>query len=217
MNTYQGGRGRLADELFLIAHDDYSGRAAAAARTLDPALAGALLGELALDGRITIANAQVYATDDRPRHDPVADRVLGEIVHRGDGHSARAWVRFLAPRVRHQVGDRLVAAGAVHRERARRLNLRTEVRWPGLDPNQVAVPRVVLTALLERSDEPLETRSAMLAALVRSAGVLRVLNLSDRSAAERIATARRLLPLGLRDLLDGVDATITAAAVPARR
>lgn len=216
MNTYQGGPGRLADDLFLIAHDDYSGKAAAPPRTLDPALAGALLGELALDGRITIANGQVFLADDRPRQDPVADRILNEVVQRGDGHAARAWVRFLAPRVRHQVGERLVNAGTVRRDRARRLNLRTTVRWPGVDPNRVAVPRVVLTTLLERTDEPLDTRTAMLAVLVRSGGVLRVLNLSSRSVAERIAVGRRTLPVGLRELLDGVDAAVATTAAPTR-
>lgn len=216
MNIYQGGPGRLADDLFLIAHDDYTGKAAAPPRTLDPALAGALLGELALDGRITVANGQVFLADDRPRQEPVADRILNEVIHRGDGHSARAWVRFLTPRVRHQVGERLVTAGTVRRDRARRLNLRTTVRWPGVDPNQVAVPRVVLTTLLDRDDEALDTRTAMLAALVRSGGVLRVLNLSSRSVVERIAVGRRTLPVGLRDLVDGVDATITATAAPAR-
>lgn len=216
MNTYQSGTGRLADDLFLIAHDDYSGKAAAAPRTLDPALAGALLGELLLDGRIAVANGQVFVADDRPRQEPVTDRLLDELVQRGDGHAVRAWVRFLAPRVRNQIGDRLVSAGWVRRERARRLNLRATVRWPGVDPNRVAVPRAVLTTILERANEPMDTRTATLAALVRSGGVLRVLSLVDRSATERIATSRRLLPPGLRDLLDGVDATIAASAVPAR-
>lgn len=216
MNTYQGGSGRLADDLFLIAHDEYTGKPAATPRTLDPALAGALLGELVLDARIAIANGQAYLADDRLRQEPVSDRVLSEIVHRGDGHPVRAWIRFLTPRVRHQIGDRLVNAGAVRREQARRLNLRTSVRWPGRDPNRVAVPRVVLTTILDRSDEPLDVRTATLAALVRSGGVLRVLSLSERGAAERIAAARRLLPTGLRGLLDGVDATIAAAAAPVR-
>lgn len=216
MNTYQSGTGRLADDLFLIAHDDYSGKAAATSKTLDPALAGALLGELLLDGRIAVTNGQVFVANDRLRKEPVADMILDEIIRRGDGHAVRAWVRFLAPRVRNQIGDRLVSAGWVRRERARRLNLRATVRWPGVDPNRVAVPRAVLTTILERANEPMDTRTATLAALVRSGGVLRVLSLVDRSATERIATSRRLLPPGLRDLLDGVDATIAASAVPAR-
>lgn len=216
LDINQGGRGRLGDDLFLIAHDDYTGKAAASPKTLDPALAGALLGELALDGRIAVANGQVYIADGRAWQEPVADRTLSEIIHRGDGHSVRTWVRFLAPRIPQQIGERLVDAGVLRRENARRLNLRTTVRWPGIDRNRAAVPRAVLTAILERTTDPLDTRTAMLAALVRSGGVLRVLNVADRSVAERIATARRLLPPGLRDLLDGVDATIAASAVPAR-
>ena len=139
-------------------------------------------------------------------------------MHRGDGHPVRSWLEFLGPQARFQVGDRLVSAGAVRRETSRGLNLRVTVRWPGTDPNRVAVPRVKLAAVLERSDRPLDPRTAILGALVLAGRMIRVLNLPDRSAAvERIGAARRLLPPALRDLLDGVDAAIAASTLAVRR
>ena len=209
---------RLADELFLIAHDDYSGKPLAAAVLVDSALAGAIIGELFFDGRITIARSQLYVADDRAWQEPVTDRALGEMVRRGDGHPLRSWLEFLAPRVRDHVGDRLVSAGVVSRTTSRGLDLRTTVRWPGLDPNRVARPRVRLNAILERSDQPLDPRTATLAGLVQSAGLLRALTPANRSAvANRIAAARRLLPPELRDLLNAVDAAVAASTVTVRR
>nr|MDT0657242.1 GPP34 family phosphoprotein [Micromonospora sp. DSM 115978] len=219
MESYRGGAaGRLADDLFLIAHDDYSGKAVVAPNLLDTTLAGAVLGELALENRISIMRSQIYVDDHRAWHEPVSDRALGEIVHRGDGHPVRSWLEFLGPQARYQVGDRLVSAGAVRRETGRTISLRSTVRWPGTDPNRVAVPRVKLSAVLERSDRPLDPRTALLAALVHAGRMIRVLNLPNKAQAiDRIGAARRLLPPALRDLLDGVDATIAAAAMMIRR
>ena len=217
MNNYLGDTERLADELFLIGHDDYNGRPLAAANLLDSALAGAILAELALAGRITIARGEVIVADNRAWQDPVTDRALSEIVRRGDGHYARAWLEHIRPQVREQVGDRLVSAGALRRESSRGLSLRMTVRWPGRDPNRVAAPRVRLAAVLERSDQPLDIRNATLAALVRASGMIRVLGLPDRSAAERISAARRLLPPALGDLLAAVDAAVAETALTIRR
>ncbi|MEQ4302980.1 GPP34 family phosphoprotein [Plantactinospora sp. B6F1] len=209
---------RLADELFLIAHDDYSGKPLAAAVLVDAALSGALLAELLFDGRITLIRSAVYVADDRAWREPVTDRVLAEMVRRGDGHQARSWLEFLSPRVRDHVGDRLVSAGAVRRITARGLNLRTAVRFPGLDPNRVARPRVRLNAILERSDQPLDARTATLAGLVRAGGLLRALIPTNRSVlADRIAAGRRLLPAELGDLLNAVDAAVAATALAVRR
>jgi hypothetical protein len=217
MNNYLGDAERLADELFLIGHDDYDGRPLAAANLLDSALAGAILAELALAGRITIVRGEVFVADNRAWQDPVTDRALSEIVRRGDGHDARAWLEFIRPQVREQVGDRLVSAGALRRKSSRGLRLRMTVRWPGRDPNRVAAPRVRLAAVLERSDRPLDIRNATLAALVRAGGMIRVLALPDRAAAERISAARRLLPPALGDLLAAVDAAVAATTLAIRR
>jgi hypothetical protein len=204
---------RLADDLFLIAHDDYTGKPHPASNTFSAALAGAVLAELAFDGRIAIDHSQVYVADKRSRQEPLTDRALGEIVHRGDGHPVRTWLDFLSTRVRDRVGERLVNAGLVYRTTSRGLSLRSSVRWPGVDPNIVAVPRVRLAAVLERGEEPLDMRTATLAALVAAAGMLRVLNLENKAAVGKITAARRMLPSALAELLAAVDAVISTPAL----
>lgn len=216
-NYLRGESERLADQLFLIAHDDYSGKPLAGPDLLDTALAGAVLGELVFDGRIGITEGRVFIKDHRLWREPVSDRALGEIVRQGDGHAARAWLEFLRPHVREQVGERLVTAGLVSRQESRSLSLRITVRWPGLDPNQVAIPRVHLTYVLGRLDQPLDLQTATLAALVRAGGLIRVLNLANKVLQERIAAARKQLPPVLSDLLAAVDAAVAAAALTVRR
>lgn len=219
MTNYPGQSDeRLADELFLIAHDDYSGKPLTSGNLLDTALAGALLAELLFDRRITITRAQLFVADKRAWREPVTDRVLTEIVRRGDGHAVRSWLEFLAPRVREHVGERLVDAGAVRRTTSRGLSLRTTVCWPGLDPNRVARPRVRLNAMLERSERPLDVRFATLAGLVRAAGLIRALLPTNKTAvAERIVSARLLLPTDLAEVLNAVDAVLGHAPLTARR
>ncbi|MEV4756619.1 GPP34 family phosphoprotein [Micromonospora sp. NPDC049559] len=218
MQNHQSGTAeRLADELFLIGHDDFTGKPLAPGNLIDAALAGAVLGELAFAGRINIDRGEVYVTDDRPWHEPVTDLALAEIVRRGNGYAARAWLEFMRPHVREHVGDRLVNGGVVLRETSRGLSLRSTVRWPGVDPNVVARPRVRLAAVLQRSEEPLDVRTATLASLVRAGGLTKILGLEDRSAVERIVAARRLLPPSLADLLTAVDATISGGPSLARR
>ena len=209
MQNYQDGTvERLADDLFLIGHDDFSGKAVTSANPLDTALAGGVLAELALDGRIGIDRGDVYVADRRAWQESVTDLAVNEIIRRGDGHPARLWLEFMRPHVREHIGERLVGAGTVRRETGRGLSLRTSVRWPGVDPNRVARPRVRLAALLERYDQPLDARTATLAGLVQAAGMTRVMSLSDRSAIDRIGASRRTLPPVLADLLAAVDAVV---------
>ncbi len=209
--------GQLADELFLIAHDDYTGKPMVAADMLDTALAGALIGELIFDGRVDISAGKVSAIDHRLRREPLSDMVLNEIIHRGNGHPVRSWLEYLRPQMRERVGARLVSAGLVTREQSRSLSLRVTVRWPGVDPNRAARPRVMLGASLQRSHQRLDLKTATLAALLSAGGISSVMSTYDRTIQERLAASRRQLPPVLAELVAGVDAAVAAAALTVRR
>ena len=60
-----GGTGRLADDLYLIAHHELTGRPQLAPRAVGLGLAGALLGELVLAGAVSRDAGQRHG--DRPR------------------------------------------------------------------------------------------------------------------------------------------------------
>ncbi len=54
MNTHLSGTGRLADDLYLVAHHEITGRPHLQPRALGLGLAGGLLAELMLSGSIRI-------------------------------------------------------------------------------------------------------------------------------------------------------------------
>jgi hypothetical protein len=216
MTNYGAPALRLADELFLIGLDEFTGKAHSAPHLLDTALAGAALGELLFEGRITIDNGSVYVLDDRPWREPLTDLIAAEIAGRGNGHPGRLWLKFLREQcqIRERVGNRLAAAGWVKREESR--GLRRSVRWPAVDPNYAAAPRVRLSAAL-RHMHSIDMQSATLAALAAAGGLTKLVTLFDESSTARIAEVRRLLPPQVDGLLSSVDAAVAAAAVTVRR
>lgn len=217
MNHYGAPTMRLADELFLIGLDEFTGKPQSAAHLLDTALAGAALGELLFEGRLTFENGGVHVLDDRPWQEPLTDLIAAEIAGRGNGHPGRLWLKFLREQcqIRERVGNRLAAAGWVRREETR--GLRRSVRWPALDPNQAASPRVRLGSVLRRSADTIDIRSATLAALAVAGGLTKLVTVFDDSATARIVAMRRSMPPQLEGLLGSVDAAVAAAAVTVRR
>lgn len=217
MNHYGAPVLRLADELFLIGLDEFSGRPHSAPHLLDTAIGGAALAELLFEGRITIDNGSVVLLDDRPWQEPLTDLIVAEIAGRGNGHPGRLWLKFLREQcqIRDRVGNRLVTAGWVRREESR--GLRKSVRWPAVDPNQAASPRVRLGAAVRHSTETIDLRLAALAALVASGGLTRVIALYDDGLSHRISELRQLFPPQLEGLLSSVDAAIATAATTVRR
>jgi Golgi phosphoprotein 3 (GPP34) len=217
MTNYGVPAMRLADELFLIGLDEFSGKPHSAPHLLDTAIAGAALGELLFDGRITIDNGGVHVLDDRPWQEPLSDLIAAEIAARGNGHPGRLWLKFLREQcqIRERVGNRLASAGWVRREESR--GLRRSVRWPAVDPNYAASPRVRLGSILRHNMHSIDMRSATLAALASAGGLTKLITLFDESASTRIAEMRRFLPPQVEGLLAAVDAAVAAAAVTVRR
>ena len=65
-----GSEFTLAEEFFLIAHDDHTGRGLLDADVLAVGLAGAVLAGLVLAGRVTVLDGKVALMDERPAGDP---------------------------------------------------------------------------------------------------------------------------------------------------
>src|SRR4030095_15012942 len=81
----------LADELFLVGHDQYSGKAQVDDRALDTGLAGGVLGGMVLAGRIGVnGDTMIEVRDRRPYGDRVTDAALAEVLKQDQLHSARS-------------------------------------------------------------------------------------------------------------------------------
>ncbi|MEV1289805.1 GPP34 family phosphoprotein [Micromonospora sp. NPDC049679] len=210
---------RLADELFLIGHDAYTGRTAVQSDVFDTGLAGAVLAELLLDRRISCADGRVGVADPRAWGEPVSDAALLELRRRGPGYVMRAWVEHLRPTARDSVGRRLADVGVVRREEVRGLLARrTRVRYPGVDPTTCTLPQVRLKYLLERPGS-IHPYMATLAALVLATGLDHQLavTMSRQQVRAQLAEITDRLPAELRALIGGVRTAVAAIALTVRR
>jgi len=208
----------LADELFLIGHDEYTGKAHVNNAILDSGLAGAVIGELLLTGRVVIADNRVVVRDNRPYNEVVTDAALAEILKQRENHPVRAWVEYLRDDVRDMVGRRLVQTGMVTREESRGLTLRVTVRYPAVDAIEAAAPLVRLRFLLDRN-EALDQQTMALASLVRTSQLEQTLLVDTNRQQVRDLIARTTEPMHpyLHSLAAGVDAAVAAIALTIRR
>src|SRR4051812_16223568 len=104
----------LADELFLVGHDEYSGKAVVDGRRLDTGLAGAVLAELVQAQRIAVdLGGLIRVLDDRPAGERVTDAALAELLRHAPGQPLRPWLEHLRVQARIMVAPRLAQVGLV--------------------------------------------------------------------------------------------------------
>jgi hypothetical protein len=111
----------LPQELALLAYDGTTGRDRTGGY-LDLGLAGAVLFELALAGRLDVDGKRIRVLDPTPTGDPVVDARLAAIAA-DKPRSPHAVVDRTAKRLTQDVRDGLVAGGALRHERGKALGL----------------------------------------------------------------------------------------------
>lgn len=206
----------LADHLFLIALDERTGRPRLSPRVLGLGLAGALLGELVLEGKIVIEDGHVSVRDRRPPADALAHTTLDHLVAEHGRHPVRSWLPFLAQRATEQVGERLWRAGMVHRERVRRGLRRAEPVYPPADPNAAYMPTArMATALGQRLQVTWD--EAALAGLLLATGLdSHVLYAAGPGARDYLQHLVEQLPTSLHELVWHVHAACGDAVLTGR-
>jgi hypothetical protein len=200
---------RVADELFLIVYDRAAARPRTASRAIGPGMAAALLGELVLDGSVTIASGLLVAVDRWSSADPGAHPVLARLAAQPRHLPVRRWLELLAPDALDVVGQRMVCAGRARRSETRRL-WRTTVRyWP--------VAADAAGASVARLRDLLTTQTAMtvddvtLAALVGAIGLGQEV-LRDRVDEGVLTRLTATLPAPLHELVVQAHAAAGGAA-----
>jgi hypothetical protein len=202
----------IADEFFLIAHNDSRGRAKLHPTATGLGLAAGLLGELVLYGHVTVSSGLVTVVDRRPPADALAHTVLDQLVGESQHQAVRTWLSFLAQTATTSVGERLARAGVLRRQESRRL-LRTTVSYLPVDLNAVAWPATRLRALLERPEPP-SVPDAVLLGLVAAAGLTReVMWSAGPRAHHRLGVLIPALPAPLKELVAHTEAAVGAAVL----
>jgi Golgi phosphoprotein 3 (GPP34) len=210
-------QGPLADELFLIGHDPYTGKPRVGDNVLDTGLAGAILGEMALATRIYIDDAtQIIVNDQRSSGDRVTDTALTEMLNQDAVHPVRAWVEYLRDSARELIAPRLLHSGLLEQVSSRGL-LKQAVRYPARDRINAATPEARLRYMLDHPAH-LDKQTAVLGCLVKAAGLDFVLGGgTGREVREGLEQMSMLLKPNLQALVVGVEAAIAQLALRGRR
>jgi hypothetical protein len=207
----------LTQELFLIGHDEFSGKASVNDDLLDTGLAGSTLAELLIAGRIDIKDGLVMVRDSEPWGSRLTDAVLAEIVRRGNGHPVRAWLEHLRGEIRGVVARDLTSAGVIRREEQKSsFGRKVTVRYPAANTLLAASPRVRLGYVVNREPIP-DTPTATLAGLVVAVGLDRFVVVGSGKTRERLAAAGETARVPIPALLKGVHATVAAIALQVGR
>lgn len=102
----------LADDLFLVALDEWVGRHRVVPRLLSLGLAGGLLTELLLDEAITLVGGRLRLGNAPPSSGVthmIRDRIAAE-----PHHDLRTWLLFIAKSATDEVAGRLSRTGWIH-------------------------------------------------------------------------------------------------------
>ncbi|WP_199550782.1 GPP34 family phosphoprotein [Streptomyces sp. N35] len=162
----------LAEEIMLLSLDDESG-SAQQKQAAAWAVAGGILLELVLAGRVLVSGKQLAVVDAAPTGEPLLDGRLEQIrAWIGDRGKRRVndWLmkehgKVIAPTV-----ERLCARGVVVEEKRKALGIFPVRRYPEADATVEAELRERLGAVVLEGAEP-DARTAGLVALVHGAGL----------------------------------------------
>ncbi|MET8358856.1 GPP34 family phosphoprotein [Micromonospora sp. NPDC005171] len=207
----------LRDDLFLLGHDDDTGHAHVHRQTLALGLAGAVLIDLYLAGRVTLdpnddtdpANHQrIHPHIDRPVGDLIADAATATIRHTHP--PLRGWLRGFSADLYDRTRAGLVAGGILRHHTRRRLGglMRADTYLP-TDSKWAVIARSRLRYLAAGHEQP-NNHTAALAGLVADLGLTHHLYLDDdittlTSRLKAIA-AQHYQPV--RDITAAVDAAV---------
>jgi len=208
------GTGRLADDLYLLAHHDVTGKPYLQPRAVGLGLAGALLGELALCGAIWVRRGELMPVRAIVPDDGLARQVLAVLAGERDRHPPADWLSFLAATASHRVAARLVRSGYLMPACSRR-PWRGQ-RWVPVDPDCAFAPVVRARAVLDPARRP-TTAGTALAGLAAACGLgPRILQYGQPGARQRLDAAVCLLTPDLRELVAHTQAAVDAAVLSPR-
>ncbi len=191
---------RFVEEIILLLLRDEDGRFVhVPSWSLDYAIAGGVLMDLALENRIDTDLENLILVDATPVGDSLLDPTLAEIAA-GEPGNTRFWLENTADRagaIREEALSRLVALGILERQDDRFLWVFRSRRYPIIDGKAEREVKLRIMGVLF-SDEIPDPRDVMIICLADACGIFREL-LSRREldkASARIEQVRKLDLIG---------------------
>lgn len=211
----------LADQFFLIAHEDRTGRSRLHPRATGLGLAAALLGELMLEGRVRVFDGDLHVVSRQPPRDALTHDILDLLIAQPQHTEVRTWLAFLSQDAAVKVGERLMRSGAVEPVTRRKMLSTQTLYMPNNEAqrNAAAWAPMRLANLLVRGLE-MSTSDRVLAGLVAATGLTRHV-LWDfevhRQAMLLLPSAVASLPGDLRELIEYTEASVGSVLTVGRR
>jgi len=170
----------IAEEFLLLCLDDESGKLAVGV-SMEPALGGAVLVELALRERVGVRpgakpeRPDLYVIDSTPTDDPVLDDAVRYLLDNEQVSVYDIVNAFssspITEGLRSRLLVRLADAGVLTQERGKVLGVFPTTTWPTADPEPEAEVRLRLRRALLDGETPTE-RTAALVGLLQATGSL---------------------------------------------
>jgi hypothetical protein len=206
----------LAEDLLLLLVDDDTGKVVLDRTRLERALAGAVLVELALAGRLapappggSVTEGRIVVLDRRPTGNGLLDEALARLADKA--HRPARAVEKLVKGLRQAILTRLVDAGFVREEHRRAMGVFPTTTWPAVRPEHEAELRSRLRAVLVDGQAPDARTQAVISLLTAVDAVPKVLAVADRRALVRRARALaegNWAATAVREAVDAVNAAV---------
>lgn len=213
--------GVLADQYFLIAHEDRTGRSRLHPRATGLGLAAALIGELVLDGHLELIDGDLLIANRQPPGDALSHDILSLLIAQPQHREVRTWLAYLSQDAAVRVGERLIRVGAVEPVTRRKILSTTTFYMPNSaeQRNAAAWAPARLANLLVRGLE-MSISDRVLAGLVAATGLTRHV-LYDyelhRQAFLMLPSTVGSLPGDLRELIEYTEASVGSVLTVGRR
>jgi hypothetical protein len=202
----------VADDLYLLSHDDRSGRPLLQPRALGIGLAGGLLAELMLAGLVGLRpDGAVVINPDAPRELAARHLVLRQVAAEPWPEPVWSWLRFLARGAARDVAGRLAAAGYLQQVRGRR----GQGLWVPVNPDWAFAALLRVRTALDPA-QPLTAEAAVLAGLAVACGLGFRLETYQNQGSWPVQDAVARLSPGLRELIAQTQTAVDSAVLSHR-
>jgi hypothetical protein len=213
MSAGLSGTGLVADDLYLMAHHEASGKPLVQPRALGIGLAGGLLAELMLTDGISVWPGSTVGPGRVRPADGLARQVLGLLAVEHEPHPVREWLLFIARSAGEDVARRLERSGYLTRPGGR-IRWRAG-RWVPVDPDWAFSPLIRVRSALDPARPP-SAYGAVLAGLAAGCGLDFRMAAHLPPAGRTVGEAVGQLDPGLQELIAQTGAAVGSALLAHR-
>jgi len=207
----------LAEMMFLLSIDDVNGTTASGIYgELYYGLAGSILADLVIAGKLAIQDNHIMVADGSPVQDDLLDEILAKIASAKKPHRASHWVSVLPSKnLPTRIADRLVAHNILHLEEKRYLWVIPIKAIKQQDATAKYRLKEHLRAVVLAGDKP-EPQDIALLSLLKSCSLLKMVFTKDerRWAQKKIEalTTGEIFGPAVTEVLLGIEAAMITVA-----